>query len=149
VLIGDSATGKSNILNRYTKDQFSLNTKSTVGVEFGAKSLTFKEQIIKAQIWDTAGQERYKSVTNAYYKNAKGAFIVYDITNKQSFENVDSWLTELKAKADNDVVIFLIGNKIDLESYRVVSEIDGKQKADKLGILYLSRYLLHRNFCYD
>lgn len=134
VLIGDSAVGKSNILNRYTKDKFTLNSKSTVGVEFGAKCVTLKDQTIKAQIWDTAGQERYKSVTNAYFKNAKGAFITYDITNKQSFENVESWLTELKSKADQDVVIFLVGNKIDLQEFRVVSEKEGREKAQRLGI---------------
>ena len=142
VLIGDSAVGKSNILNRYTKDQFTLNTKSTVGVEFAAKSVPVGDQIVKAQIWDTAGQERYKSVTNAYYKNSKGALIVYDITNKKSFDDVDSWYNDLKDKADSDTVLYLIGNKIDLESYRVVSETEGQQKAERLGRECLYRYAI-------
>jgi small GTP-binding protein len=137
VLIGNSSVGKSNILNRYTKDLFTLNTKSTLGVEFSAKSVRVGDQIVKAQIWDTAGQERYKSVTNTYYKNSKAAFIIYDITNKKSFEDVDSWYSDLKDKADSDIVIYLIGNKIDLESYRVVSETEGQQKAENYGIKFL------------
>ena len=79
VLLGDSGVGKSNILSRYLKNEFSYDTKTTVGVEFGAKSIEIEDFKIKAQIWDTAGQERYKSITNAYYKGAKGALLVYDI----------------------------------------------------------------------
>ena len=78
VLIGDSGVGKTNILSRYVRDEFSIETKSTVGVEFGSKIVKYPTVNIKVQIWDTAGQERYKSITNAYYKGAKGSFVVYD-----------------------------------------------------------------------
>ena len=143
VLIGDSAVGKSNILNRYTKDQFTLNTKSTVGVEFGAKTVTLKDQIIKAQIWDTAGQERYKSVTNAYYKNAKGGFIVYDITRRSSFEQVENWLTEFKNVAGDDVFVTLIGNKTDLRQLRAVDKEEAINRANDLGIGYIETSALN------
>jgi len=129
VLLGDSGVGKSNILSRYLKNEFSYDTKTTVGVEFGAKSIEIEDFKIKAQIWDTAGQERYKSITNAYYKGAKGALLVYDITNKKTFENISKWVPELKNSGDKDVTIILVGNKIDLEEERQVSTEEGQKKA--------------------
>ena len=98
VLIGDSGVGKTNILSRYVRDEFSIETKSTVGVEFGSKIVKLNNINIKVQIWDTAGQERYKSITNAYYKGAKGAFVVYDISKKETFDNINKWIEELKNK---------------------------------------------------
>jgi small GTP-binding protein len=133
VLIGDSGVGKTNIMSRYIKDEFSIETKTTVGVEFGAKKLEINGNNIKAQIWDTAGQERYKSITNAYYKGAKGALIVFDITRPSSFESVDKWITELKSKCDVDVSIIMIGNKCDLENERAVSKEESLKKAEQYG----------------
>jgi Ras-related protein Rab-11A len=133
VLIGDSGVGKSNILSRYIKDEFSIDTKTTVGVEFGCKRIEINDLRIKAQIWDTAGQERYKSITNAYYKGSKGAMIVYDITRRDTFDNVDRWLSELKANADSDVTIIIIGNKSDEEKERKVSREEALAKAEHYG----------------
>ena len=141
VLIGDSGVGKTNIMSRYIKDEFSIETKTTVGVEFGAKKLEINGNNIKAQIWDTAGQERYKSITNAYYKGAKGALIVYDITRLSSFENVDKWIHELKAKCEADVTIIMIGNKCDLESERAISREEASTKAKHHGNIQLNYYL--------
>jgi Ras-related protein Rab-11A len=129
VLIGDSGVGKSNILTRYLKDEFSLNTKTTVGVEFGTKQIAVDDIKIKAQIWDTAGQERYRSITNAYYKGSKGALLVYDITKRNTFENVDRWLEEFKKNCDPDISIILIGNKCDLENDREVTVEEGQKKS--------------------
>ena len=95
VVIGDSGVGKSNLLSRFTRNQFTLESKSTIGVEFATRSVTLEGKNIKAQIWDTAGQERYRAITSAYYRGAVGALIVYDITKETSFENVEKWLTEL------------------------------------------------------
>jgi Ras-related protein Rab-11A len=89
VIIGDSGVGKSNLLSRYLRDEFNIDTKSTVGVEFGTQKLEIQNYRVKVQIWDTAGQERYKAITSAYYKGAKGALLVYDITRKETFENID------------------------------------------------------------
>lgn len=135
VLIGDSGVGKSNIMSRYLKDEFSIETKTTVGVEFGAKKIELNGNKIKAQIWDTAGQERYKSITNAYYKGSKGALLVYDITKKESFDNIDRWILELKNNGESEVTIILIGNKSDLDSERQVSKEDGQNKAKYNGNL--------------
>jgi Ras-related protein Rab-11A len=129
VIIGDSGVGKSNLLSRYLKNEFSLDTKSTVGVEFATQKLEIQNFKVKVQIWDTAGQERYKSITNAYYKGAKGALLVYDITKKETFENIDKWIFELKRNGDEDLTLVLIGNKCDLESQREVCKSIGNDKA--------------------
>ena len=135
VLIGDSGVGKSNIMSRYLKDEFSIETKTTVGVEFGAKKLELNGLSVKAQIWDTAGQERYKSITNAYYKGAKGSLLVFDITRKESFDNVDRWIAELKNNGDSDVTIVLIGNKCDLEHERQVTKEMAQEKAKQYSYI--------------
>ena len=136
ILIGDSGVGKTNILSRYISNEFSFSTKSTVGVEFGSKIIKKNDKLIKIQIWDTAGQERYKSITSAYYKGAKGAFVVYDITRKGTFSNIDKWIGELKTCGNEDVFILLIGNKCDLKSERQVTEDEAAKKAEQLKISY-------------
>jgi Ras-related protein Rab-11A len=139
VIIGDSSVGKSNIMSRYLKNEFSLDSKATVGVEFGAKKLELEEYSIKAQIWDTAGQERYKSIANVYYKGAKGAFVVYDITRMESFVNVDKWINELQNNGGRDILIILIGNKCDLEQNRQVPKELGVEKAMNLGKFFINK----------
>ncbi|RQM28791.1 hypothetical protein B5M09_008208 [Aphanomyces astaci] len=104
VLIGDSGVGKSNLLSRFTRNEFSLESKSTIGVEFATKSIQAEGKTIKAQIWDTAGQERYRAITSAYYRGAVGALLVYDITKHPTFENVERWLKELRDHADANTV---------------------------------------------
>ncbi|KAL6624752.1 hypothetical protein ACP70R_032073 [Stipagrostis hirtigluma subsp. patula] len=137
VLIGDSGVGKSNILSRFTRNHFSLDSKSTIGVEFATKSLQMEGKTIKAQIWDTAGQERYRAITSAYYRGAVGALLVYDITKRQSFDNVHRWLRELRDHADSSIVIMMVGNKSDLTHLRSVSEDEGKALAEKEGLFFL------------
>ena len=139
LMLGDSFVGKTNMLKRFLNDEFDMNTKETVGVEFGSKNFILgeKKDIIKAQIWDTAGQERYRSVTKAYYKGAKGALLVYDITRKSTFENIDNWLIDLRTNADKDILILLIGNKSDLSDKREISEEEARTKAEQYNIAFL------------
>lgn len=92
VLVGDSGTGKSNLLSRFTKDNFEVDSKSTIGVEFGTRQISHDNKTIEAHVWDTAGQEQYKAITAAYYRGAVGALLVYDITRRDSFENCERWL---------------------------------------------------------
>ena len=125
VLIGDSGVGKSNLLFRFTKNDFLMDSKSTIGVEFAMRTLKIQDKTIKAQIWDTAGQERYRAIVSAYYRGAVGALLVYDITKKGTFENVTRWLNELREHADEDIVILLVGNKCDLRHIRAVSTEEG------------------------
>ena len=135
VLIGDSGVGKTNILSRYINNEFSLATQSTVGVEFGSKIIKKNGKVIKLQIWDTAGQERYKSITSAYYKGSRGAFVVYDITRKSTYDNIDKWIGELKTNGSEDVLIMLVGNKSDLEEKRevITEEVEKKAQEQKLA----------------
>ena len=145
VLIGDSGVGKTNILSRYLTNEFSLTTQATVGVEFGSKIVKKGEKLIKLQIWDTAGQERYKSITSAYYKGAKGAFVVYDISRKSTFDNVDKWINELKNNGSEDVFIMLVGNKSDLNDKREIIEEEVKKKAQAYNIAYCETSALKGN----
>ncbi len=119
VLIGDSAVGKSQLLLRYTKNQFKNKAASTIGMEFATQQVIIDENTsVRAQIWDTAGQERYRAITNAYYRQAIGVLLVYDITKRVSFENLERWLTEVREHADSKVQIILVGNKSDLQNNR-------------------------------
>lgn len=137
IIIGDSGVGKTNILSRYTKDQFSFDFRSTVGVEFGAKKIEMYGIKIKNQIWDTAGQERYKSITSSYYKGAKGALVVYDITKRDTFINVSKWIGDLKMNGEKDVIIVLVGNKSDLNDDREVSIEEGIEFAKEKNVLFV------------
>ncbi|XP_002531672.2 ras-related protein Rab11D [Ricinus communis] len=137
VLIGDSAVGKSQILARFARNEFSLDSKATIGVEFQTRTLVIQHKSVKAQIWDTAGQERYRAVTSAYYRGAVGAILVYDITKRQTFDHIPRWLEELRSHADKNIVIILVGNKCDLESQRVVPTEDAKEFAQKEGLFFL------------
>ena len=136
VLVGDSSVGKTNIMGKYLKNEFKEDSKSTVGVEFGSKEFTIENHNVKIQIWDTAGQERYKSITSAYYKGAKGAFVVYDITRIDSFDSIDRWISDLKASADQKISLLLIGNKSDLEDQRQVTKDQAEQKAKSFNVAF-------------
>ena len=138
VLIGDSGVGKSNLLSRFTKDEFNLELKSTIGVEFATKTLTVEEKLIRAQIWDTAGQERYRAMTGAYYRGAVGALLVYDISKRYTFENVaKSWLKELKENSDPNLAVMLVGNKCDLRHFRAVSTEEAMKFAEENKLSFI------------
>ncbi|KAJ8565647.1 hypothetical protein K7X08_008223 [Anisodus acutangulus] len=137
VLIGDSAVGKSQLLSRFSRNEFSLDSKATIGVEFQTRTLEIDHKTVKAQIWDTAGQERYRAVTSAYYRGAVGAMLVYDITKRQSFDHVARWLEELRGHADKNIVIMLVGNKTDLGSLRAVPTEDAKEFAEKENLFFI------------
>uniref|UniRef100_A0A8C5E0C6 small monomeric GTPase n=1 Tax=Gouania willdenowi TaxID=441366 RepID=A0A8C5E0C6_GOUWI len=137
VLIGDSGVGKSNLLSRFTRNEFNLESKSTIGVEFATRSIQVEGKTIKAQIWDTAGQERYRAITSAYYRGAVGALLVYDIAKHLTYENAERWLKELQDHADSNIVIMLVGNKSDLRHLRAVPTDEAKAFAEKNGLSFL------------
>ncbi|KAL9258974.1 Ras-related protein [Drosera capensis] len=137
VLIGDSAVGKTQLLARFTRNEFSVDSKATIGVEFQTKTLIVDQKTVKAQIWDTAGQERYRAVTSAYYRGAVGAMLVYDMTKRQSFDHMVRWLEELRGHADKNIVIILIGNKCDLASLRAVPVEDAKEFAERENLFFM------------
>ena len=144
IIIGDSNVGKSNILSRYTKDQFQGNSKATVGVELGTKFVKIEGVGAKLQIWDTAGQERYRSLTSSYYKGCHGCFIVYDITNEASFQSISTWYEQAVKEAGKDVSIILVGNKCDLENERKVSKEQGEEKARSMNASFFETSALSK-----
>ncbi|XP_057501701.1 ras-related protein RABA1f-like [Actinidia eriantha] len=137
VLIGDSGVGKSNLLSRFTKNEFSLESKSTIAVEFTTRSIHVDDKVVKAQILNTAGQERYRSITSAYYRGAVGALLVYDVTRHVTFENVERWLKELWGRTDSNIVIMLVGNKAGLRHLRAVSTEDAKAFAERESTFFM------------
>ncbi|KAK2460655.1 hypothetical protein APHAL10511_007125 [Amanita phalloides] len=137
VLIGDSGVGKSNLLSRFTRNEFNLESKSTIGVEFATRSTNVDGKVIKAQIWDTAGQERYRAITSAYYRGAVGALLVYDIAKHATYVNVTRWLKELRDHADSNIVIMLVGNKSDLKHLRAVPTDEAKAFATENGLSFI------------
>ncbi|XP_059295815.1 ras-related protein RABA4d-like [Lycium ferocissimum] len=136
VLIGDSAVGKSQLLARFARNEFNLDSKATIGVEFQTKTLQVDNKTVKAQIWDTAGQERYRAVTSAYYRGAVGAMLVYDLTKRQSFDHMARWLEELRGHADKNIVIMLIANKCDLGTLRAVPVEDAQEFAERENLFF-------------
>ncbi|WOG92266.1 hypothetical protein DCAR_0311529 [Daucus carota subsp. sativus] len=137
VLIGDSAVGKSNILSRISRNEFQLDSKPTIGVEFAYRNVKVGDKLIKAQIWDTAGQERFRAITSSYYRGALGALLVYDITRKNTFESLKKWLHELREFGNPDMVIVLVGNKSDLSDSRQVVVEDGQTLAQLEGLCFM------------
>ncbi|KAL4369573.1 hypothetical protein GQ457_05G028910 [Hibiscus cannabinus] len=156
VLIGDSGVGKSNLLTRFSKNEFSLQSKPTIGVEFATRNIHVNNKIIKAQIliWISLillhlriWQERYvllsihffqyRAITNAYYRGALGALLVYDVTRHVTFESIKKWLKELRNHTDDDIVVMLVGNKSDLRHLRAVSTEDGKAFAENENIYFM------------
>ena len=145
VIIGDSGVGKTNILLRYLRNLHDPNTKATIGVDFFAKDLFINNQKIKAQIFDTAGQEKYRSICSTYYKNIDGAVVVYDVSNRDSFNNLDYWIGEIVAHNKKNIKMLLIGNKNDLEDEREVNEEEGKEYADVNGMFFMETSALVDN----
>lgn len=144
VIIGDSSVGKSNLMTRYTTNEFSQDTPATIGVEFMTKSVKVEGRDAKVQIWDTAGQERFRAISRSIYHGAKGAMLVYDITNQQSFDNIPNWLTELRVHVHATCSIFLIGNKCDLEHQRVVKKDVADRFARENGLSFLETSALEK-----
>ena len=134
ILIGDSSSGKTNIINRYISNKFVENSQPTIGVEMFSKDFQIEDDSVHAQIWDTAGQEKYNTLTSSYYKGAKGALIVYDVTQKTTFDKIERYIDELKDNADKNVFMVLVGNKSDLEGNRMILKEEGEQLATKLKI---------------
>merc|ERR1712086_471485 len=125
VLIGDSGVGKSNLLTRFTRNEFNRESKSTIGVEFATQTIQVEKKMIKAQIWDTAGQERYRAITSAYYRGAVGALLVYDITKHLTFDDVRTiWLAELR-------------NNADLRHLRDVTTEEAREFAEKHNLSFI------------
>ena len=134
VIIGDSGVGKSCLLLRFADDTFTDNFYTTIGVDFRFKCVQINEKKIKLQIWDTAGQERFKTVTSAYYRGADGILIVYDQTDKNSFDHLNDWLDDILKYTTDEPIKLIIGNKDDLNEQKVISDDDIRNFVNKTNI---------------
>lgn len=138
ILVGDSGVGKTSLLVQFDQGKFIPGSFSaTVGIGFTNKVVTVDGVKVKLQIWDTAGQERFRSVTHAYYRDAEALLLLYDITNRASFDNIRAWLTEIGEYAQKDVVIMLLGNKCDMNHERVIRSEEGENLAKEYGVPFM------------
>jgi len=137
LLIGDSGVGKSCLLLRFADDTYTESYISTIGVDFKIRTIDLDGKTVKLQIWDTAGQERFRTITSSYYRGAHGIIIVYDVTDKESFNNVKNWFSEIDKYAADGVNKLLVGNKCDLASKKVVAYDEAKELADSLNVRFM------------
>ena len=138
ILIGESSVGKTSIISRFVKDRFEENIQSTIGGTYSPKYLLFNDgKILIFNLWDTAGQERYRSLAKIFYKDAKVAILVYDITSYNSFDKLRKyWINDIKENTTSDIIFFLVGNKIDLIEKEEIDEKEVKKFAEEMNIDY-------------
>ena len=138
LLLGDSTVGKTCILLKYTDKIFQDVHMMTIGLDYRLKTMKLKNGTdVKLQIWDTAGQDRFRSITKNYYKGSQGIILIYDVTSIKTFENVKSWVTQIHEEISDKVVIYLVGNKIDIEGERKVTTEEGEKLAEELGLPFM------------
>ena len=138
VIIGDSGVGKSSILLRFADDSFTESYLTTIGVDFRFRTIqSANNKRVKLQIWDTAGQERFRTMTSAYYRGSDGIVLVYDVTDRNSFDHIESWLAEVNRFTESSPAKLLIGNKSDLQPEREISFEEGTKKAEQLGLKFI------------
>jgi Ras-related protein Rab-2A len=136
IIVGNSAVGKSCLLLRFDEDRFQPIHDVTVGVTFSIKMVQIEGQDVKVQIWDTAGQEIFRSITRSYYRDSACAIIVYDITDRNSFDKVEDWVRDVRNLAPPDCLLVLFGNKSDLEAQRAIRKEQGQDMADRHGLSF-------------
>ena len=136
IILGSSEVGKTCILNRYFHNEFKENLLSTIGIDFQTKFFKFEDQKIRANYIDTAGQEKFRAISVNYLKGTDGVILVFDITNRETFDLLESWLNELKDTNKADVSKILVGNKCDLEEKRQVTVEDAEKLAETMNCKY-------------
>ncbi len=137
IIIGEAKTGKTSLISRYCKNEFSGGEYlSTIGIDFQIKNLVINSKKIRVQIWDTAGQERFRNIAKSYYQSSDGFIVVYDITNTESFQTLDYWVEEIKSNSQELSKMILVGNKCDKEEGRQVKKDEGKNFAKKNNIKF-------------
>ena len=134
IIIGDTGVGKSCLMKRVMDDEFKTEHQVTIGVEFGSYGLRLEDKIVKMQIWDTAGQESYKSVTRIFYRGAHCVFLTYDVTRRETFDSLEEWHREVKQHAADDVLVYLVGNKAEMEDAREVPFAAAQELAQTLKV---------------
>ena len=136
MVLGESKVDKTQLIKRYTKDQFGGVYLTTVGMDFQDKIIEIEDKKVRLQIWDTAGQERFRNVTKSYFQSSQGLVLVYDITDRESFEKLNFWVDNIKNFAPENAKLILVGNKCDLANERKVSYEEGENYAKKFNIKF-------------
>lgn len=141
IMVGDTGCGKTSLLFQFTDKRFQKETEATIGVEFGSRVINVYDNPVKLQIWDTSGDSRFKSITRSYYRGSTGVFLVYDITRRETFQHVKTWLKEVQENTGyvsrDSQNIMLVGNKCDLEHRREITRQEAQEFADQHGLLYM------------
>ena len=138
VMLGETGVGKTSIVQRFVAEKYNDNNNPTIGASFISKSYIIPNTNLsmKFQIWDTAGQEKYKSLASMYYRDAHAAIIVYDITNKSSYDAIKNWVSELKSSSNKDIFIVIVGNKADLVHKEEIDVVTSKEYSDSISALF-------------
>ena len=136
IIIGDTYVGKSNIIYRFTENKFSDKYQATVNMDFSYKTVTVKDKVCRVQLWDTAGQEQFQSISRGYYKSAVNGIVVYDITNRDTFNNISNWVEQCRRNGPSTISLVLVGNKEDLEEQRAITREEGEDFAQRNGMLF-------------
>merc|ERR1711972_219929 len=136
VFLGEQSVGKTSLITRFMYDSFDHTYQATIGIDFLSKTMYLEDRTVRLQLWDTAGQERFRSLIPSYIRDSSGTIVVYDITNRASFENTAKWIEDVRSERGNDVVIVLVGNKTDLTDRRQVSQEEGEAKAKETGVMF-------------
>mmetsp|Transcript_49717 Transcript_49717/g.57045 ORF Transcript_49717/g.57045 Transcript_49717/m.57045 type:complete len:221 (+) Transcript_49717:47-709(+) len=134
IMVGQQHVGKTGLFGRFTRNDFNEVSQTTIGIEFGTKIVDADGKQLHAQVWDTSGEEKFMSITKAYYQSALGALLVYDITNRSSFEKLDFWLQNIYDNGDSHMIVMVVGNKSDLRHMRAVTKLEGEEYARKKGL---------------
>lgn len=137
VFLGEHSVGKTSLITRFMYDSFDTSYQATIGIDFLSKTVYLKDRTIRFQLWDTAGQERFRSLIPSYIRDSLVAVVVYDITNNVSFEQTTKWIDDVRRERGTDVIIILVGNKVDLESLRQVPVNIAVEKSKELGTLFI------------
>jgi len=137
VFLGEQSVGKTSLITRFMYDSFDSTYQATIGIDFLSKTMYLEDRTVRLQIWDTAGQERFRSLIPSYIRDSSAAVVVYDISNTNSFAQVDRWIEDVRAERGSDVIIILVGNKTDLTDQRRVSMEQGERRAKELGVLFI------------
>eukprot|EP00826_Nyctotherus_ovalis_P066268 TRINITY_DN977_c0_g3_i1.p1 TRINITY_DN977_c0_g3~~TRINITY_DN977_c0_g3_i1.p1 ORF type:complete len:201 (-),score=74.46 TRINITY_DN977_c0_g3_i1:134-736(-) len=134
--LGDGKVGKTSLLKRYNEDAFTSHHLTTIGIDFITKDIKINNENVTVKIWDTAGQERFRTITHTFYKQAEGVLLVFDVTDRTSYENLHNWVNSIHEHADEKIIKYLIGNKIDLTEERKVTKDEGQKMANQYNMKY-------------
>lgn len=136
IVVGDHCCGKTNIISKYATDNFNLSSVPTIGIDFAIKNVIYHKKRIRMELWDSAGQEKYRSLTSVYYRNATAIIIVFDLTNRESFNNIEKWVNEICLYSEIPIIM-VIGNKADLKDLRVIPSSIAKEYCQKYNFPYV------------